>query len=122
MGTLNCFPTHPAFERLKAALEGAFTSVGSDIRLARRLFALARRAGLADVEYRTFMLGVRSGDPMTDYLPSTVESLRGTIVEKGLMPARELDVALDDCRAHLRDPDVVFTMYTVAQVWGRTPG
>ena len=122
MATLNCFPAHPAFEQLKAALEGAFTSVGADIRLARRLFALARRAGLADVEYRTFMLGVRSGDPMTDYLPSTVESLRGTIVEKGLMAAGELDAALAECRAHLRDPDVVFTMYTVAQVWGRSSG
>jgi hypothetical protein len=26
------------------------------------------------------------------------------------------------CRAHLRNPDTVFTMYTVAQVWGHTPG
>jgi ubiquinone/menaquinone biosynthesis C-methylase UbiE len=120
MATLNCFPAHPAFDQLKAALEGAFTSVGADIRLARRLFSLARAAGLADVEYRTFMLGVRSGDPMTDYLPSTVESLRGTIVSKGLKAAKDLDTALAECRAHLRNPDVVFTMYAVAQVWGRS--
>jgi SAM-dependent methyltransferase len=120
MGMLNCFPTHPAFERLKAALEGAFSSVGADIRLARRLFALARASGLADVQYRTFIVGVRAGDPMTDYLPSTVESLRGTILAKGLMQADALDTALADCRAHLRNPDVVFTMFMVAQVWGRS--
>jgi hypothetical protein len=30
-----------------------------------------------------------------------------------------LSTALAECRAHLRDPATVFTMYTVAQVWGR---
>ena len=121
MGTLNCFPPNDAWERLKAALEGAFSAVGADIRLARRLFALARHAGLADVQYRTFILGVRSTDPMVDYLPSTVESLRGTIIGHGLMTETGLAADLAACRAHLRDPDTVFTMYTVAQVWGRTP-
>lgn len=121
MATLNCFPAHPAFERLKGALEGAFTVVGADIRLAQKLFALARRAGLADVQYRTFVVGVRSIDPMVDYLPSTVESLRGTIVGNKLMTGDALAADLTACRAHLRHPDTVFTMYTVAQVWGRTP-
>jgi len=121
MATLNCFPPHPAWERLKAALEGAFTVVGADIRLAQKLFALARRAGLTDVQYRTFVVGVRSIDPMVDYMPSTVESLRGTIVEHRLMTEAALAADLTACRAHLRDPDTVFTMYTVAQVWGRTP-
>ena len=121
MATLNCFPPHPAFERLKAALESAFTVVGADIRLAQKLFALARRAGLADVQYRTFVVGVRSNDPMVDYLPSTAESLRGTILGKGLTTEAAFTADLADCRAHLRHPDTVFTMYTVAQVWGRTP-
>jgi ubiquinone/menaquinone biosynthesis C-methylase UbiE len=121
MATLNCYPPHPAWERLKSALEAAFTSVGSDIRLAQRLFALARHAGLEDVQYRPFLLGIRSSDPMADYLPSTVESLRRTIIDHGLLAGGELDTALADCRAHLRDPDTVFTTYAVAQVWGRTP-
>jgi trans-aconitate methyltransferase len=120
MASLNCYPPHPAWERLKTALQGAFTSVGADINIARRLYGLARNAGLADVQYRPFVIGVRSIDPIVDYLPSTVESLRGTIVSRGLMSADELDSALADCRAHLRDPGTVFTMYTVAQVWGRT--
>ncbi len=118
---LNCYPPHPAWDRLKTALEGAFASVGADIRLARRLFGLARGVGLADVQYRPFLVGVRSCDAMTDYLPSTVESLRNTIVDRGLMEASELDLALASCRAHLANPDTVFTSYVVAQVWGRTP-
>ena len=56
----------------------------------------------------------------SDYLPSTVESLRSMIVERGLMAGSELDATLADCRTHLRKPDTVFTTYTVAQVWGRT--
>ena len=50
---------------------------------------------------------------------STVESLRQTIVQRGLMSESDLTAALAQCRAHLRNPDVVFTSYLVAQVWGR---
>lgn len=116
--TLNCHPPHPAWECLKAALLGAFAGVGADLTLARSLYALARQAGLADVQYRPFLIGVRSTDPMVDYLPATVESLRGTVLRLRLLSETELSTALAQCRAHLRDPATVFTMYTVAQVWG----
>jgi hypothetical protein len=43
------------------------------------------------------------------------------VVSHGLMTERALDDALAACRAHLRDAGTVFTMYTVTQVWGRTP-
>jgi ubiquinone/menaquinone biosynthesis C-methylase UbiE len=122
IATLNCYPPHPAWETLKSVLEDAFTAVGADIRLARRLFAVARRAGLDDVQYRPFLLGISSTHPMVDYLPSTVESLRGTILDRRLITEEALDTALADCRGHVACPDTVFTTYTVAQVWGRTPG
>jgi SAM-dependent methyltransferase len=121
MATLICNPPSPAWDALRAALIGAFAAVGSDINLGRRLYALARHAGLADVQYRPFVVGVRSGEPIADYLPSTVESLRGTIVDRGLMSAADLKTAIADCRAHLRNPDVSFMLYAVVQVWGRTP-
>jgi hypothetical protein len=120
--TLNCHPPHPAWEKLKTALVGAFAGVGADLTLARRLYALARQAGLADVQYRPFLIGVRSTDEIVDYLPSTVESLRGTVLRLGLLSEAEFPTVLAACRAHLRDPGTVFTMYTVAQVWGRKPG
>ena len=81
--SLNCHPPHPAWERLKAALLGAFSGVGADLQLAKRLYAIVRQTGLEDVQYRPFVIGVRSGDPMADYLPSTVESLRATVVARG---------------------------------------
>lgn len=117
--TLNCYPPHPAWDRLKSVFFAAFQGVGADIGLAGRLYHTAWRTGLADVQYRAALLGVRSTDAMVDYLPSTVESLRGTILKLGLLSAGELDTALAECRRHLAQPGTSFTMYTVAQVWGR---
>jgi SAM-dependent methyltransferase len=118
--TLGCYPPHPAWDRLKAALLAAFKGVGADLELASKLYHLVHQSGLQDVQYRTALLGVRSMDPMVDYLPSTVESLRGAIFKLGLMSEGDLATALAECRAHLAQPGVSFTMYTVAQVWGRT--
>lgn len=118
--TLNCYPPHPAWEQLKSAFLAAFKGVGSDIELARRLYYTVWQAGLVDIQYRTAVLGVRSTDPMVDYLPSIVESLRGTILKLGLLSESDLDAALAECRRHLARPGTSFTMYTVAQVWGRT--
>lgn len=119
--TLNCYPPHPAWDRLKRALQEAFACVGGDTRLAQRLYRLLRGLGLDAVEYRPFLVGVVSGSPMTDYLPATIESLRGTLLGRGLIGASELDEALAACRRHLANPDTVFTSYLVAQVWGCKP-
>ncbi len=118
---LRCFPPLAAWDRLRDTMADVFTASGGDVRLAQRLFPMLRQAGLADVQYRPFFVGVKSGDPMTDYLPATVESMRAGLLDRGLMTAAELDEALRNCRAHLALPDTVFTTYTVAQVWGRRP-
>lgn len=118
---LNCYPAHPAWERLKTALHRAFDAVGAEVTLARRLYALARRAGLEDVQYRPFIVGARSGDRWIDYFPSTVEHVRSTLLARSIIGERELEEALAACRRHLADPDTVFTYVLVAQVWGRKP-
>jgi len=117
--TLYCYPPHPAWERLKSALLGAFAGVGADLELAKKLYFLAQGSGLHDVQYRAALLGVRSTDPIVDYLPSTVESLRATILKLGLLTERDLAAALAECREHLAKPGTSFTMYSIAQVWGR---
>jgi SAM-dependent methyltransferase len=119
VATLNCYPPHPSWDKLKAALFGAFSGVGADVELARRLYSVVRQAGLADVQFRPFIVGVRSTDPMVDYLPSTVESVRATVLQLGLLSELEFPIVLAECREHLRQPDTVSTLYTVAQVWGR---
>jgi SAM-dependent methyltransferase len=122
IATLRCYPPHPAWTILKEIVTEAFRSVGGDVHLARSLYRLARQAGLLDVHFRPVLIGVRSTDPMVDYLPATVESLRGTIARLGLIADEPLNAALGDTRRHLQNPDTVFTLYTVAQVWGRKPG
>ena len=76
ISTLHCCPTHPAWDRLRGALEGVFAAVGADPHLGQRLFALVRQAGLEDVQYRPFLVGVRSCDPLVDYLPSVIQKRR----------------------------------------------
>jgi ubiquinone/menaquinone biosynthesis C-methylase UbiE len=117
--TLTCHPSHPAWDRLKTALQEGFARVGADTRLAKRLYRLFREAGLADVRYRPFLVGVTSGEPMTDYLPATVESIRSTLIGQGIISEDHLDAALAACRRHLVDPDTIFTSFLTAQVWGR---
>lgn len=118
--TLNCYPPSPAFEKLKSVYLEAFKGVGADIELAKQLYFLVYQAGFRDVQYRTSLLGVRSTDPMVDYLPSTVESIRGAILKLGLIAENDLSRAVADCREHLAEPGASFTLFTLAQVWGRT--
>jgi len=121
ISTLKCYPPHPAWDRLVGLCERVFGLAGGDVNLAQRLYPLARHAGLEAVRYRPFLVGFSSGDPMTDYLPATVESLRGMIARHRLIDERDLDATLAACRSHLADADTVFTYPTVAQVWGRCP-
>jgi len=121
IASLNCYPPLPAWDRLKGVLEEAFVCVGADVRLGQRLYRLLRQAGLEEVHYRPFLLGVRCGDPMADFLPATIESVRRTLLDRHLIAPDELQAALAACRSHLADPDTVSTTVTVAQVWGRVP-
>ena len=116
--SLNCYPPHPAWDRLKNAVVGAFSGVGADVYLGRRLYGMVRQAGLVNVHYRPFVIGVRSSDPMVDFLPATAESLHATIIRLGLMREDEFAGLLAETRRHLQKPDTVFTLYTVVQVWG----
>ena len=63
-----------------------------------------------------------AGDGLRRVYCATVESVRATLVGKDLIAADELETALAACRAHLADPETVFTTYTVSQVWGRRAG
>jgi SAM-dependent methyltransferase len=119
IGTLKCYPPHPAWDRLVELCERVFALAGGDVRLGQKLHVLARQAGLETVHYRPFLVGFRCGSPMSDYLPATIESLRGAVLRQRLTDARELDTTLAACRRHLADPDTVFNYVTVAQVWGR---
>ena len=119
--SLKCFPPHPAWDRLSDAMAALLVKVGGNPRFGQGMYAMFHAEGLRELGYRPFVLGVRSGDPFADFLPATVESMRGALLREGLISGKELDAALAACRAHLARPDTVFSLYTTVQVWGRIP-
>ncbi len=120
--TLNCYPPHPAWDETEKRSRGSIQQLSAAMCISgQRLYGMVRQMGLVDVHYRPVLIGVRSIDPMVDYLPATVESLRGTITRLGLLSDDEFPSVLAEARRHLQKPDTVFTLYTVAQVWGRKP-
>jgi ubiquinone/menaquinone biosynthesis C-methylase UbiE len=117
MSTLNCYPQHPSWERLKGAFTEVFPYIAGKTWSAHDMYRMLRQAGFENVQYRPFTVGFRSSDPMADYLPATMESVRSALLERRLI-ANELDVTIAECRAHLGDPSTVSTYHTVVQVWG----
>jgi ubiquinone/menaquinone biosynthesis C-methylase UbiE len=115
--TLNCYPSHPAWDRLKRALADILPKAAGNPQFAHSLYRMLQQAGFENVQYRPFVVGFRSSDPMSDYLPATMESFRSALLERGLT-ASELNVLIAECRAHLADSDTVSTYHTVVQAWG----
>lgn len=119
--TLNCYPPHPSWDRLRKALEDVFTAINCDLNLAQRLYGLLHREGLEDIQYRPFLVGFTSRDAMADYLPQTIESLKKALLEHQLISEREMEEALAACRNHLAQPDTISSSALVTQAWGRKP-
>jgi ubiquinone/menaquinone biosynthesis C-methylase UbiE len=85
MATLNCYPAHPAWERLQRAFAKVFPYIAGDAWSGHDLYRMLPQAGFENVQYRPFVVGFRPGDPMADYLPATMESVRSAVLEKGLL-------------------------------------
>lgn len=121
ISSLKCFPPHPAFARLSDIMEALLERIGGDARFGQGMYAMFHDAGLRDLGYRPFVLGVRPGDTFHDFLPATVESMRSALVREKLVEKDALDRLIAECRSHLARPDTVFSLYTTVQVWGRKP-
>lgn len=120
--SLQCFPPHPAWDRLHNILYSLMPETKAKNPAAARIYQLLRAEGFQDLHFVPVSVGVTSGDPWQDYLPETVESVRGPIMERGLMASeQELDETLAECRAHLDQPDTIWNSFTVLQIWGTKP-
>jgi 2-polyprenyl-3-methyl-5-hydroxy-6-metoxy-1,4-benzoquinol methylase len=115
------YPTHPAFESLKALLLEVFEKVGAAPYAGRQLFGLLQEAGLEDLDFRACTACARSHDTLADYLPQTVLSVHQVIAQFGLMADDELDATIAACRAHLAQASTISVTSLVFQAWGRKP-
>ena len=119
--SLMCHPPHPAWDRLRAALEVCFPEGFGDDPLAYRLYRLMRGAGFEELGFRPALLGTTASHPWQGYFIDTALSLREVFLRRGLFAPDEFDATLADCRAHLAHPDTLVTSVTLTQTWGRTP-
>jgi hypothetical protein len=115
----NCYPAHPAWERLKAAILAAFTGGGGDFNAGQRTFGMLRRAGLRDVRIRAAVIALQGEHPYKKLPVQFAASLRKRILDAGLLTEAELDEAVNECERIAGDPETVVMSFIVTQVWGR---
>lgn len=116
-----CEPLISSWSRLKEAAADAWRHRGLSVSLGRRLPGMLRRAGLADIEFRTQTYAWHAGDLKQDFLLSVVRRIRSDLRRLGHFAEGELDDLIHDLEAHLSDPDTVVISPTYVQAWGYRP-
>jgi SAM-dependent methyltransferase len=118
----NCYPANAGWTALRAAIEDAFARAGGDINAGRRTFGMLRQAGLEDVQIRAAIVALQDAHPYKRLPVMFAASLRGSILEGGLLSEAELDAAVAECERMAADPETIMITLFVTQVWGRKPG
>ena len=121
VGSLNCYPPHSAWDRLRHAIEVCFPGCAGRDPVPQQIYRLMRQAGFSDVQFRPAIVGTTYGHPWHDFFPSTSESVRSEYLARGLFEAEEFDKTIREVRSHLADPDTIVTSVTMIQTWGRAP-
>ena len=116
-----CYPDHPAWTRVSAIFNAAFSRNGADILIGRRLTELYRAAGLDDIGVEARAGVYRSSDSRRAVRPDLVRSMRPMILDMGLADERELDEIDRAVREHLDDPRTIVMPHLTFLVWGRKP-
>jgi ubiquinone/menaquinone biosynthesis C-methylase UbiE len=117
----SCFPPNPSWDRLKQAILAAFAKGGGNFNVGQRTYGMLRRAGLEDVQVRAAAVALCDRHP---YMRSPIQfatSLRGRILDGGLLTEQELDEAVVECERIAADPETWVLSFVVTQVWGRKP-
>jgi SAM-dependent methyltransferase len=117
----NCYPPNAGWAALKPAIEDAFSRAGGDINAGRRTFGMLRQAGLEAVQIRAAILALQDQHPYKRLPVQFAASLRGRILDGGLLSEAELDAAVVECERMAADPETVMITLAVTQVWGRKP-
>ncbi|MDE3091135.1 MAG: methyltransferase domain-containing protein [Chloroflexota bacterium] len=115
----NCYPPHPAWERLKRAVLTAFERGGGDFNAGQRTFGMLRRAGLDDIQIRAAIIALQDKHPYKRLPIQFATSLRKRILDAGILGESELDNALAECEQIAGDPEAIVLSFVVTQVWGR---
>ena len=116
-----CYPSDPAWARLKAAILAAFRQGGGDFNAGRRTFGMLRTAGLREVQVRAAVLALHDAHPYMRLPVQFATSLHSRFIEGGIMTEHELRELTAACEALVADPATWMLSFVVTQVWGRKP-
>ena len=125
-----CHPPHPAWDALMRAFltvarGGQSTAEGSEPWaggfIGRYLPDLLRASGLEDVQFEVHVRADLPGEYRRTHLLSLVESVRETIVGRGLLSDVEITELSSALRGHLENPHTVVVRQLLFQAWGSKP-
>lgn len=120
-GSWGCFPSLPAWERLKELILSAFAVRGGDFNAGRRIYGLLRGAGLERVQLRAAVLALPAGHPYLRLPVQFVAALRERILAERLLSAAALAGLVAAYEAAITGPDTFGLSFTVVQGWGYAP-
>jgi ubiquinone/menaquinone biosynthesis C-methylase UbiE len=115
------FPPHPAWPRLKQAIEAAFAKIGGNANIGQQTYGMFRRSGLEEVRVRAAVAALQGSHPYMRMPILGANGLRNVIAGAGLMAEAELDRTLAEMERIVADPETYEISFTVTQVWGRKP-
>ena len=118
---VQCYPPHPAFDRLCEIFTVAFRRNGADPWIGRRVPELFRQAGVEDVEFEARVQMYPPGNSRRPIRLDLVRSMRPQAVEMGLASIAELDELDAAARVHLDDPRTIVMSGLLFLTWGRKP-
>jgi len=113
-----CDPAHPSWTTLFDAFHTVFHKSGGDGFLGRRLPRLLRAAGVKDVTTKIYTDVLQLGDYRRTHLISLIDSIRGKIVEAGVLTQEQIDQHKTMLAEHLADPATTVVEKLLVQCWG----
>lgn len=116
-----CYPSSPAWGRLKQVILEAFRLGGGDFNVGQRTYAMLREAGLQDVHIRSSVIALQGTHPYKRTPVQFAVSLRKRILENDLISEADLDRLSAEVEAIAADPETVVVNFLLNQVWGRKP-
>jgi SAM-dependent methyltransferase len=119
--THSCEPPSPAWSRLLQVLDAHARAQGTDLYIGRRVPALLRAAGLADIQVRPVIHAYPPGHSHRPLLLRFIGNVREQVLAQGLLSAVEMDDLTASLQAHLDDPETLVVSCLLFQVWGRRP-
>ncbi len=117
----NCYPTRPAWVRLKEAILAAFVKGGGDFNVGQRTYNMLHQAELDDVQIRGAVIPLLAPHPYRRLPVQFAASLRRRILDAGILDEATLDATIAEVEQIANDPDTLVMSFIVTQVWGRRP-